>query len=318
MKVTTSTLFQNCYGEYGIPAINVFTMEQVLGVFKAASKYKSPVIIQTTPVARNYANATMLIAMIDATSKIYPDVVFALHLDHGNESHIIDAISSGAYTSVMIDASHDNLAQNIKRTKAVVERAHDKGISVEAELGVLSGVEDDMHVAKEKALYTQPSEVEEFVKETGCDSLAIAVGTSHGAYKFSGDQKIQFQILKDIQDRLPGFPLVLHGGSAVDPTEIKAINGLGGNLKTGSRGVSDSELKQAIALGVCKVNIATDLRILWTRIHRQFFIDSPDLFDPILPGKIYMDEMEKICCKKFEILASINKSNAFHNASLFK
>lgn len=314
MLVTTKELFKICYGNYGIAAINVFTMEQVLGVFKSASKCHSPVIIQTTPVARNYATPHMILEMIKAAAKVYPNVVYAVHLDHGVESHVFDAIESGYYTSVMIDASHDPFKVNVIRTKAVVEKAHEKGISVEAELGVLSGVEDDITVSKENSSYTQPHEVEAFVNATGCDSLAIAVGTSHGAYKFSGNQGLQFGILEEIQRRLPEFPLVLHGGSAVDQMEIKRINKTGGGLKTGSRGVSEDELKKAISLGVCKINIATDLRILWTRIHREFFESSPDQFDPVVPGKIYMEELEKFCKNKFDLLGSAGKSEDFVKA----
>jgi fructose-bisphosphate aldolase, class II len=286
-------------------------MEQVLGVFKAAKKFDSPVIIQTTPVARNYANPHVMAKMIKAVAEVYPDVVYALHLDHGFEDHIYDAINSEHYTSVMIDASHDPFYKNIERTKVVVEKAHAKEIAVEAELGVLSGVEDDLDVAKENSSYTQPEEVEEFVKATGCDSLAIAVGTSHGAYKFSGGQGLQFHILEEIQIRLPYFPLVLHGGSEVDPQEIRRINNAGGKLKTDSRGVSEAEMKKAISLGVCKINIATDLRILWTRIHREFFLNNPELFDPVIPGNLYMEAMQQFLEAKFELLGSVGKAGEF-------
>ena len=308
MKVSPKDLFTDCYGKYGIAAINVFTMEQVIGVFKAADKSQSPVIIQTTPVARNYAQVPVILDMVSAAAKIFPEVVYALHLDHGNESHIHAALQEGEYTSVMIDASHDDFDQNVSRTKKIVDAAHGKGIVVEAELGVLSGVEDDLKVDDEHSQYTQPSEVEKFVSLTGCDSLAIAVGTSHGAYKFSGEQGIQFLILEEINKRLPGFPLVLHGGSAVDQREIQRINALGGGLHPGSRGVSTDELKTAIQLGVCKVNIATDLRVLWTRVHREFFAEHPDQFDPVIPGRKYQDELVEFCMKKFELLGSKGKA----------
>ena len=308
MLVSPKELFYACYGKYGIAAINVFTMEQVHGVFRAAEKAKSPFIIQTTPVARNYANTAMLLAMIEAAAKIYPKTVFAIHLDHGVESHVFDAIDKGGYTSVMIDASHDPFEENIARTSAVVTKAHEKGIVVEAELGVLSGVEDDLSVDAENSLYTRPSEVEEFVRRTNCDSLAVAVGTSHGAYKFSGGKGLQFDILRKIQEKLPGFPLVLHGGSSVDESEIQKINAAGGQLKSDAKGVSDEEVKKAIGLGICKVNIATDARILWARTHREFFRDSPDLFDPVIPGKTYMQELEKCFLEKFEKLGSTGKA----------
>jgi len=309
MLVSTNTLFKSCYGQYAVAAVNVFTMEQVIGVFSAASKYKSPIIIQTTPVARNYANPQMLINMVKAAAAIYPDTVYALHLDHGYESHIDSAIESAEYSSVMIDASHEDFDENIKRTREVVKKAKGYGIAVEAELGVLSGVEDDTVVEENKAYYTQPEEVELFVKETGCDSLAIAIGTSHGAYKFSGNQGLQLNILKKIQQNLPGFPLVLHGGSSVDPEEISRINLAGGNLQSNAKGVSGADIKEGISLGICKINLATDLRILWTRVHREFFNENPTLFDPIIPGKQYMSELEILLENKFSLLNSIDKAS---------
>ncbi|MFD2036959.1 ketose-bisphosphate aldolase [Belliella marina] len=311
MKVTTQKLLNDCYGEYALAAINVFTMEQVLGVFEAADKAASPVIIQTTPVARDYAGPHMIISMIDAAAAIFPKVVYALHLDHGNEPHIHAALESGKYSSVMIDASHEPYDANVERTANVVENAHALGVPVEAELGVLSGIEDDMEVEDSLAKYTRPEEVLDFVNKTKCDSLAIAVGTSHGAYKFSGDQGIRFDILEKIQILLPGFPLVLHGGSAVNPGEIQRINNYGGELKTGSRGVSDGEIKKAIRLGVCKVNIATDLRVLWSGVHREFFHRNPSVFDPILPGKTYKNELVEMVMGKFELLGSTGKAKNF-------
>lgn len=310
MKVSPNILFSHCYSHYGIAAVNVFTMEQVLGLFGAAEKANAPFIVQTTPVARNYAHPKMLLAMIEAASKIYPNTVFAVHLDHGNEAHIADALASGGYTSVMIDASHDNFTTNVERTKAVVGQAHQKGIFVEAELGVLSGIEDDIEVEEGKSFYTRPEEVEAFVQQTGCDSLAIAVGTSHGAYKFSGGQGLQFDILREIQNRLPKFPLVLHGGSAVSLQDIERINAAGGAMEMGASGVADEQLKKAISYGICKVNIATDLRILWTRTHREFFKESPALFDPILPGGIYIKELEEFMINKFELLNAVGKASS--------
>jgi fructose-bisphosphate aldolase class II len=311
MKVTTNKIFKNCYGRYGIAAVNVWCMEQVHGLFSAAQKANAPFIVQTTPVARNYAHAEMLLAMISAAAKIYPDTVFAIHLDHGNMEHAFDSIESGGYSSVMIDASHETFGKNISITKEVVAKAHLKNISVEAELGVLSGIEDELNVDEKHKKYTQPSEVEEFVKRTGCDSLAVAVGTSHGAYKFSGEQGLQFDILKEIQKRLPGFPLVLHGGSAVNLDEIQRINAAGGQLGTDARGVSNEEILKAIELGVCKINIATDARLIWARVHREFFRLSPAQFDPIIPGKTYMNEFEKFNIEKFELLKSTGKAKEF-------
>ncbi|MFA5327008.1 MAG: class II fructose-bisphosphate aldolase [Prolixibacteraceae bacterium] len=311
MHISAKEIFQKCYGKYGIASVNVWCMEQIHALFSAAQKANAPFIVQTTPVARNYAGSEMLISMISAAAKIYPDTVYSLHLDHGNKDHALNCIESGAYTSVMIDASHDPYEKNIALTKEIVEKAHAKNISVEAELGVLSGVEDDISIDEKLRKFTQPAEVVDFVSQTGCDSLAIAVGTSHGAYKFSGEQGIQFDILKEIQKRLPGFPLVLHGGSAVDKTEIQRINAAGGQLGTDAKGVSDKEIVKAIQYGVCKINIATDARLIWTRVHREFFKLSPALFDPIVPGKTYMDTLEEFYMKKFELLKAVGKANDF-------
>jgi fructose-bisphosphate aldolase class II len=309
MIVSTDKIFKNCYGRYGIAAVNVWHMEQVLGLFSAAQKANAPFIVQTTPVARNYASPEMLISMISAASKIYPDSVFAVHLDHGNREHALQCIESGGYNSVMIDASHETFEKNISLTKVIVEKAHAKSITVEAELGVLSGIEDDLNIDEKHKKFTQPSEVEEFVKQTNCDSLAIAIGTSHGAYKFSGEQGLQFDILEEIQRRLPGFPLVLHGGSAVNIEEIERINSTGGQLGTDAKGVSNEELLKAIGLGVCKINIATDARLIWTRVHREFFELSPAQFDPIIPGKTFINEFEKFNLEKFELLGAVGKAS---------
>ncbi|WP_257666854.1 class II fructose-bisphosphate aldolase [Parapedobacter tibetensis] len=308
MLVSPRILFNHCYGQYGIAAINVFTLEQVLGVFRAASNANAPFIIQTTPVARDYATPELLIGMIHTAATLYPDTVFAIHLDHGVEAHIGHALESGHYTSVMIDASHDPLQTNIDRTRRVVQQAHEKGIWVEAELGVLSGVEDGLSVEAEMARYTQPAEAAFFVKETQCDSLAIAIGTSHGAYKFSGGKGLQFDALKKIQTVLPGYPLVLHGASAVDPLEVDRVVKAGGQMEKDAKGVSDDEVRRAIQLGICKINIATDLRVLWARVHREFFRDYPNQFDPIAPGKVYINELEKLCTRKFEAYGAVGKA----------
>jgi len=309
MIVSTNEIFKKCYGRYGIAAVNVWCTEQVHALFGAAQKANAPFIVQTTPVARNYANPEILMSVIHAASKIYPDTVFAIHLDHGNREHAFQCIESDVYNSVMIDASHELFEKNITITREIVEKAHQKNITVEAELGVLSGVEDDLNVDEKLKKFTQPSEVEEFVKRTGCDSLAIAIGTSHGAYKFSGERGLQLGILKEIQKRLPGFPLVLHGGSAVNLNEIERINAAGGQLGTDAKGVSDEELFKAIQLGVCKINIATDARLIWTRVHREFFEFSPAQFDPIIPGKIFMNELEKFNLEKFELLGAVGKAD---------
>lgn len=310
MLLSPILLYQQCYGHYAIAAVNIFTMEQIHGLFAAAEKAAAPIIVQITPAARNYANPVMLMAMVKAAAIIYPRVVYAIHLDHGTEPHAFDAIENG-YTSVMIDASHDAFEENISRTRAVVEKAHARNVAVEAELGVLSGVEDDLSVDDKDAHYTNPQQAKEFVERTGCDSLAIAVGTSHGAYKFTGGQGLQFHILEKIQSALPGFPLVLHGSSSVDKNEVALINQYGGQLKNDASGVTDEELQKSIQFGVCKVNIATDLRLLWTSVHREFFAQSPELFDPVVPGKKYMEAYADFMCKRFEVLGATNKSINF-------
>jgi len=307
MLVKPGILFSHCYGKYGIAAINIWSMEQVISLFKAGQKTRAPFIVQTTPAARNYAGPGMLLSMINEAAHRFPDTRFAIHLDHGNEEHILEALKTGGYASVMIDASHDPFEKNVTRTKKMVEKAHDQGVEVEAELGVLGGVEDDIHSSRSK--YTQPEKVEEFVNRTGCDSLAIAVGTGHGAYKFSGGEGLQFEILMEIGERLPGFPLVLHGGSAVNSEEIRRINEAGGTLKPQAKGVDPADLQKSIRYGICKVNIATDARLIWTRVHREFFHKSPEQIDPILPGRIYMEELEKFIIEKFRLLGALDQAN---------
>ncbi len=309
MLISTKDIFKNCYGKYGIAAVNVWCMEQIHGLFSAAEKADAPFIIQTTPVARNYANGDMLISMIESAARIYPKAVFAIHLDHGNTEHAFDCIDSGNYNSVMIDASNEPYQENIALTKSVVERAHANNITVEAELGVLSGIKDGIEVEEKYKRFTRPAEVEDFVSQTNCDSLAVAVGTSHGPYKFSGGKGLQFDILKEIQERLPGFPLVLHGGSAVNLEEIQRINSAGGELGTDAKGLSNKQLRKAIGYGVCKVSIATDVRLIWTRVHREFFNLSPAQFDPIIPGKTFMEAFEEFNLEKFELLKAIGKAS---------
>ena len=302
MIISPKALYDDCYGKYAIPAVNIFTMEQIIALFRSGEKADAPFIVQITPAAREYANSNILLSIIDEASKLHPKAVYFVHLDHGNESHAFDAIKSNQYNSVMIDASHDSFEKNVERTSSVVIEAHKKNIFVEAELGVLSGKEDDISIDEEMAKFTKPSEVYSFVNKTKCDSLAVAVGTSHGAYKFKGSEGIQFNILSEIQKILPRFPIVLHGGSAVNIEEINRINKSGGNLEDGAGGVSSDQITRSISYGVCKINIATDLRLLWTRVHREFFMDSPSLFDPTLPGKKYIEEFEEFMINKFKLL----------------
>jgi len=311
MRISSSSLFEKCYGSYALPAINVWCLEQILALFKAARESKAPFMVQMTPVAIEYGHREMLISMIEAAEEIYPETVFAIHLDHGDRQAVSDAISSGAFSSVMIDASHEPYERNVAITKEVVKKAHAEGMEVEAELGVLSGVEDELAIDTEAGRFTRPDEVVDFVSRSGCDSLAIAIGTSHGAYKFPGRQSLQFEILEEIQRRLPGYPLVLHGGSAVDPMEVNRINASGGNLGSGASGVPFQEIKKAITYGICKVNIATDARMVWTRVHREHFKKHPEGFDPLPPGRIYMDELEKLYMEKFSLLGATNKTGDF-------
>jgi len=313
MRVLPSILFNKCYGKYAIAAINVWSMEQILALFKAAQESKAPFMVQMTPVAIKYGHQEILLSMINAAEEIYPEALFAIHLDHGNGKAVQKAISSGGFSSVMIDASHEPFEKNVAITNEVVERASAVGIEVEAELGVLSGIEDDLMVENESSRFTRPDEVVDFVSRTRCDSLAIAIGTSHGAYKFSGKQALQFNILHEIHKRLPGYPLVLHGGSAINRAEVNRINASGGKLGSGARGVPLLELKKAITYGICKVNIATDARLIWTRVHREHFLNSPENYDPLPPGKIYMSELEKLYKEKFELLGATNKTGNFHS-----
>ena len=302
MKLSTSDILKNAYGKYGVAAFNVFNAEQIHGVLGGAELIETPVIIQVTPVARNYIGPEFLVGMISAAQNIYQSANFSVHLDHGNVEHCISAIESGFYNSVMIDASSEKFEKNISITSDIVNRAHDKGIAVEAELGVLSGIEDEMNIAIENSKYTDPNQVVEFVERTKCDSLAAAVGTSHGAYKMSGGKGLQLNILKEIQQKLPGFPIVLHGASNIPKSEVERINQLGGELKSSAKGVDEKELLQAIKYGVTKINIATDMRLIWTRIHREFFVNSPELFDPVIPGKRYMEELKQFVKQKCQSL----------------
>jgi fructose-bisphosphate aldolase class II len=246
----------------------------------------------------------MLEALIRTAEEIFPEAIFAVHLDHGDEETCYDCIDSGFYSSVMIDASHAPFEENIAITKRVVDRAHAKGISVEAELGMLGGVEEDIEVDEGHACLTNPKEAKEFVERSGCDSLACAIGTSHGAYKFKGQQSLHFDVLKEIQQLLPGFPLVMHGSSSVPQDEVKRINAAGGTLDESARGVDENEYLPAAKLGVTKVNIDTDGRLIWTRVHREFFRDKPAEFDFRPPGKIFVEEYAKFIGHKNKMLGS--------------
>jgi fructose-bisphosphate aldolase class II len=298
MVVTTGELFEIAYGRFAVGAYNINNMEQALGLFQGNLASQAPFIVQISRGARKYANVKMIESIIRAAEEIYPEAIFAVHLDHGDEATCYDCIDSGFYSSVMIDASHEPFEENVATTRRVVERAHAKGISVEAELGMLGGVEEDIQVDEKHAMLTDPDEAAEFVHQTGCDSLAVAIGTSHGAYKFRGRQGLHFERLAEIQRRLPSFPLVMHGSSSVPQEEVKRINAAGGALDPSARGVDEDEFARAVPLGVTKVNIDTDGRLVWTRVHREFFRDQPEKFDFRGPGKLFVAEYASFIAHK--------------------
>ncbi len=303
MIVTTSTLFKHAYGKYACGAYNINNAEQIMGLFRGNIDAKAPFIIQISKGARAYTDKRLMEAMIRAADQIFPDAIFAVHLDHGDEQTCYECIDSGFYSSVMIDASHETFDENIAITRRVADRAHAKGISVEAELGMLGGVEEHVVVDEANACLTNPSEAQEFVKRSGCDSLACAIGTSHGAYKFSGSQGLHFDVIEEIARLLPGFPMVMHGSSSVPKDEVDRINGAGGKLK-GAAGVKEDQISMASKMGVTKVNIDTDGRLVWCRVHRESFRDNPDNFDLRPPGKVFMAEYAKYIVHKSQVLGS--------------
>ena len=304
MIVPTRTLFEHAYGKYALGAYNINNLEQIMGLFQGNIDSKAPFIIQLSKGARSYTDKRMLEAMIRTAEEIFPEAIFAVHLDHGDEKTCYECIESGFYSSVMIDASHESFEENVAITRRVVEAAHKRGISVEAELGMLGGVEEDIQVDESHACLTDPDEARTFVEQTGCDSLACAIGTSHGAYKFTGGQGIHFDRVEAIQQRLPGFPLVMHGSSSVPQDEVQRINAAGGKLKEGAKGVDPAQYLPAAKLGVCKVNIDTDGRLVWCRVHREYFQNKPEDFDLRGPGKIFMAEYAKFIASRNELLGS--------------
>ena len=290
--VTSTEMFKKAYdGGYAIGAFNVNNMEIVQGITEACQEEHAPVILQVSKGARAYANHNYLVKLVEAAVLCCPDIPIALHLDHGPDFETCKSCIDGGFTSVMIDASSKPFAENIEITRKVVEYAHDHGVVVEAELGSLAGIEDDVKVASEAASYTRPEEVEEFVTRTGCDSLAIAIGTSHGAYKFTPEQctlneqgilvppALRFDVLEEVTKRLPGFPIVLHGSSSVPQEYVKMVNENGGKMPN-AIGVPEEQLRKAASLSVCKINIDSDLRLAMTGTIRQFYNDHPDKFDP--------------------------------------
>jgi fructose-bisphosphate aldolase class II len=325
MIVTTSELFQQAYGKYAVGAYNINNLEQTVGLFRGnlglvnandgpidASK-SAPFIIQLSRGARGYTDKRFLEAMIRSAEEVFDKAIFAVHLDHGTEEACYDCIDSGFYSSVMIDASHDAFDENIAITRRVVERAHDKGISVEAELGMLGGVEEDISVDADNACLTDPDQAVEFVERSGCDSLAVAIGTSHGAYKFSGGQGLHFDRISAIQKLLPGFPLVMHGSSSVPKNWVERINKAGGKLGDAS-GVPEDQYLPAAKLGVTKVNIDTDGRLVWCAIYREVFRDKPDDFDPRTAGKPFMAAYAEYITHKNQKLGSAGQLEAVRAA----
>jgi len=313
MIVTTNDLFKHAYGKYAIGAYNINNLEQTVGLFRGNlgksaanegpvdAKTSAPFIIQISRGARSYTDKRFLESLIRTAEQVFPEAIFAVHLDHGTEEACYDCIESGLYSSVMIDASHEVLVKNIAITRRVVERAHAKGIVVEAEVGQLGGVEEDVQGS---VRLTDPREAVEFVEESGCDSLAVAIGTSHGAYKFSGSQGLHFDVLEKIQKALPkGFPLVMHGSSSVPKDWVDRINAAGGKLKNAS-GVDERQYLPAAKLGVCKINIDTDGRLVWCAIHREHFRDKPEDFDLRGPGKDFMPAYAQFIIHKNQMLGS--------------
>jgi fructose-bisphosphate aldolase class II len=307
--VPTKRLFEVAYGKFAIGAYNINNAEQTMGLFRGCVQSKAPFIIQISKGARKYTDKRMLEAMIRSAEEIFPEAIFAVHLDHGDEETCYECIESGFYSSVMIDASHEEFDGNVATTRRVVDRAHAKGISVEAELGMLGGVEEDIQVDESHACLTDPDQAKEFVRRTECDSLACAIGTSHGAYKFSGSQGLHFDRIRAIQERLPGFPLVMHGSSSVPQEEVERINKAGGSMKNAA-GVDVKQYLPAAKLGVCKVNIDTDGRLVWTRVHREHFRDRPSDFDFRGPGKVFMEEYATFIASRNELLGSAGQLDA--------
>ena len=304
--VTSTEMFKKAYeGGYAVGAFNVNNMEIVQGITEAAREEKAPLILQVSKGARAYANHTYLVKLVEAAVIECPEIPIVLHLDHGPDFETCKSCIDGGFTSVMIDGSSHSFEDNIALTRKVVEYAHAHGVVVEGELGTLAGVEDDVKVSAEDSSYTRPDEVEEFVTKTGVDSLAIAIGTSHGAYKFTPEQctrnekgilvppPLRFDILEEISRRLPGFPIVLHGSSSVPQEFVKMINENGGKMPD-AVGIPEEQLRKAAEMSVCKINIDSDLRLAMTGTIRQFFAEHPDKFDPreyLKPARANIKEM---------------------------
>lgn len=319
MIVTTSDLFRHAYGKYAVGAYNINNLEQTVGLFRGnLGKSKknedptnaatsAPFIIQISRGARGYSDKRFLEAMIRTAEEVFPEAVFAVHLDHGTEEVCYDCIESGFYSSVMIDASHEPFDKNIEITRRIVQRAHDKGIVVEAELGQLGGVEEDVVGS---VCLTEAPQAAEFIERSGCDSLAVAIGTSHGAYKFAGSQSLRLDRLAEIQQAAPkNFPLVMHGSSSVPKEWVDRINAAGGKMKNAS-GVDEKQYIEAAKLGVCKINIDTDGRLVWCATLRESFRDKPEDFDLRTSGKVFMTNYADYITHKNQMLGSAGQLEA--------
>lgn len=311
--VTSKEILKKAYeGGYAIGAFNVNNMEIIQGIVEAASALNAPVILQVSAGARKYANPVYLKKLVEAAIECNKlngkDIPVVLHLDHGPDFETCKACIDSGFTSVMIDGSKYSFEENVKLTKQVVEYAHPRGVVVEAELGKLAGIEDDVNVSSDDAMYTDPDEAYEFVKQTGCDSLAIAIGTSHGAYKFKGEPKLRFDILEKVQEKLPGFPIVLHGASSVPQEFVKMCNEYGGKIP-GAKGVTEELLSKAAKMAVCKINIDSDIRLAMTANIRECFVEQPEVFDP----RVYLGKGREAVRKMVEhkivnVLGCANKA----------
>jgi fructose-bisphosphate aldolase class II len=311
--VTTTEMFKKAYeGGYAIGAFNVNNMEIIQGIVEAASELNSPVILQVSAGARKYANPIYLKKLVEAAVECNnmnnKDIPMVLHLDHGPDFETCKTCIDSGFTSVMIDASKYSFEENVRMTKEVVDYAHARGVVVEAEIGKLAGIEDDVNVSNEDAMFTTPDEAVKFVELTGCDSLAIAIGTSHGAYKFKGEPKLRFDILEEVGKRLPGFPIVLHGASSVPQEFVTMCNEYGGNIP-GAKGVPEEMLRKAATMAVCKINIDSDIRLAMTANIRECFIKNPEVFDPrTYLGKAREAVKNMVSHKIVDVLGSNNKA----------
>ncbi len=308
MLETTKKMFEKSMKEgYAIGAFNVNNMEIIQAIVDAASEAKSPVILQASSSAIKYARINYLIKMVNAAVEEHPEVPIAIHLDHGSDFETAKMCIDNGFTSVMIDGSKYDFEKNIELTKKVVDYAHKYEVTVEAELGKLAGIEDDVNVDASDAMYTDPQQAEEFIQRTGCDSLAIAIGTSHGAYKFKGEAKLRFDILKEIKQKIPHTPIVLHGASTVIPELVEMCNKYGGDIP-GAKGVPDEILKEASKSGVSKINVDTDLRLAMTAGIRKIFAEEPNAFDPrkyLTPARDLIKQTVKH--KMIDVFGSSNK-----------